>query len=120
MIIFKGDETVAYRDPACHYVDGVYYLLFTLSIKKDGYMYNHVAISRSDDLITWTEPQIITETDNRKNFCSPGNIIEQNGEYVICVTSYPMPVPFMEASCADHTARLYKIRTKDFISFSAP
>ena len=34
MIIFKGNETVAYRDPACYYFEGRYHLFFTLSIKK--------------------------------------------------------------------------------------
>ena len=120
MIIFKGNETTAYRDPTCYFSCGVYYLLFTLSIKKDGYMYNHVAISQSTDLIVWSEPQIITETDRVKNFCSPGNVIERDGEKLICITSYPMPLTFAESSCADHTARLYLMRTKDFRTFSSP
>jgi len=120
MIIFKGNETVAYRDPACYYFEGRYHLFFTLSIKKEGYIYNHVATSQSCNLFDWTPPQIITETDKLKNYCSPGNVIKHNDEYLICITSYPMPVPFLECSYADNTARLYMIRTKDFKSFSAP
>lgn len=120
MVIFKGDETTAYRDPACCFFEGNYHLFFTVSLKKQGYMYNYVATSKSSDLINWTEPEIITETDNLKNYCSPGNVLEHNGEYIICLTSYPMPLPFEECYFADETARLYTISTKDFKTFSSP
>lgn len=120
MIIFKGNETSAYRDPACYYHNGNYHLFFTLCVKKDGYMYNHVAASQSSDLVHWTAPRILTETDKLKNYCSPGCVLEHQGEYRIFITSYPMPVPFHECSYADATARLYFMRTKDFQTFSSP
>ena len=68
----------------------------------------------------WSEPRILTETDSLKNFCSPGNIVEHKGEYWICITSYPMPLPYAQRSYADDNARLYFMRTKDFINFSPP
>ena len=46
MVLFKGSEEIAYRDPACCFFEGKYHLFFTLSIKKEGYMYNHVAIKQ--------------------------------------------------------------------------
>ena len=119
-IIFKGSETIAYRDPTCIFVDNTYHLFFTISQKENGYMYNYVAHSESKDLIHFSTPILITEKDNTKNFCSPGNVIRADGEYLICVTSYPMPRRFSEMHYADETARLFFIKTKDFVTFSKP
>lgn len=119
-IIFNGNEKTAYRDPACYYYEGNYHLFFTVSEKENGYMFNRVAHSVSVDLKKFTEPELITEKDIAKNFCSPGNVIEHNGEYLICITSYPMPFPYSQKSCADDTARLFFIKTKDFKTFSSP
>lgn len=83
-------------------------------------MYNHVAMSTSEDLLHWTAPKLLTQSDNLKNYCSPGCIIEKDGEFILCFTSYPMPKPFSERSIADGTARLYLMRTKDFKHFSDP
>ena len=118
--IIQGNDTVAYRDPACIYFDGIYRLFMTRSEKREGYMYNTLAISESRDLISWSEPKSITEQDTSKNYCSPGNVFFHNGSYYICVTSYPMPLPYEERGYADNTARLFFITTKDFKSFSEP
>jgi sucrose-6-phosphate hydrolase SacC (GH32 family) len=83
-------------------------------------MYNHVGLSKSQDLINWTKPEILTETDKLKNYCSPGCIIKTKDEYLLCITSYPMPEPYSVRYYADQTARLYIIRTTDFETFSEP
>ena len=83
MIIFEGNQTFAYRDPACFRCNGVYYLFFTVSEKDNGYMYNRIAVSQSDDLTHWSQPRMLTPKDLTLNFCSPGNIIEHRGEYVL-------------------------------------
>ena len=119
-LIFLGNERFAYRDPACYYHEGCYHLFFTVSEKQDGYMYNYVGYSRSEDLCNFTEPRLITEKDYTKNFCSPGNVLKFGDQYLICVCSYPMPVPYVERSYADDSARLFFIKTKDFCKFSAP
>ena len=119
-IIFKGNERYAYRDPACYFFGGEYHLFFTVSEKDNGYMYNRVAHSVSRDLKSFTKPEFITERDNKTNFCSPGNVIKKDGEYLICVTSYPMLLPYAEQPYADESARLFFIKTKDFKSFSSP
>ena len=119
-IIFKGNEKYAYRDPACIFVGGVYHLFFTVSEKCDGYMYNFVAHSTSLDLKSFSAPEIITERDKTKNFCSPGCVIRYGNKYLICVTSYPMPEPFCERWFADESARLFFIETEDFVHFSKP
>lgn len=119
-IIFHGSPTVAYRDPTCIFVDGTYHLFFTVSQKENGYMYNFVAHSESQDLKHFSVPSIITVKDNTKNFCSPGNVIRFGDRYRIFVTSYPMPYPFATCAYADETARLFFIETTDFRSFSEP
>lgn len=119
-ILLYGSEAVAYRDPTCILVDGIYHLFFTVSKKENGYMYNYVAHSQGRDLKALSEPVILTEHNNRKNFCSPGNVIRRGDEYWLCVTSYPLPRPFAEQCYADDTARLFFMRTKDFVTFSEP
>jgi len=120
MIIFHGNDRFAYRDPACWAHDGTYYLFFTVSEKDDGFMYNRIGMSKSADLRTWSEPVLLTQKDVRLNYCSPGNVIGRGGEYILCFNSYPMPFPFAERSAADETARLFTMRTRDFISFTPP
>ena len=119
-VVFIGDEKIAYRDPACYYYNGEYHLFFTFSEKKNGYRYNRVGHSVSSDLRIFSEPEFITVKDCAQNYCSPGNVVKYGDEYLICVTSYPMKVPYSEKSCADETARLFFIKTKDFKSFSSP
>lgn len=119
-IIFKGNGKIAYRDPTCFYYENRYHLFFTVSEKDGGYMYNCVGHSVSEDLKSFSEPQIITVKDNMKNFCSPGNVLQVGDEYFIFVTSYPMPVPYHVCDHADETARLFIIKTKDFRTFSEP
>ena len=119
-IIFEGSEKTAYRDPACYYYQGAYHLFFTVSEKENGYMYNRVAHSVSVDLKNFSEPEIITEKELTKNFCSPGNVVKHGNKYFICVTSYPMPFPYAERCWADDSARLFFVKTEDFRSFSEP
>ena len=120
MLIFKGDDKYAYRDPACFLFGDTYCLFFTVSEKDDGYMYNRIGMSKSKDLVHWTEPKIITERNLALNFCSPGNIIEKDGKYIMCFTSYPMPFKFSVRDHADESARLFTMTTTDFESFSEP
>jgi len=120
VILFEGNDRLAYRDPACIFWQGAYYLFFTVSEKENGYMYNRVGMSISRDLINWTEPRLLTPKDVNLNFCSPGNIIKAGEEYVICFTSYPMPFPYARRHYADDTARLFLMRTRDFEHFTDP
>ncbi len=120
MVLFQGNDVFAYRDPTCTFFRGKYYLFFTLSEKENGYMYNRVAMSSSEDLFHWSTPKFLTKKDRNLNFCSPGNVICQGDDYVLCITSYPMPQPFAEYPFANETARIYTMRTKDFETFSEP
>ena len=118
--IFVGNEKIAYRDPACIFVDGRYILFMTVSEKVGEYMYNTVGVSESRDLKNFSEIRILTPMDRSKNFCSPGSIVKVGDEYLICITSYPMPEPFSVRNFATDDARLYFMRTRDFKNFSEP
>ena len=120
MIVFKGNDRFAYRDPACVLFGDTYCLFFTVSEKQDGYLYNRIGMSKSKDLVSWTEPVLITVKDLDLNYCSPGNIIKREDDYIICFTSYPMPFKYSVRDHADETARLFTMSTKDFESFTEP
>ncbi len=119
-IIFEGDDKFAYRDPACYYHNGEYHVFFTFSEKDGEYMYNRIGMSKSSDLKTWSDPVMLTPKDLHLNYCSPGNVIEHNGEFILCFASYPMPYSFKECFWGDDTARVFIMRTKDFKTFSEP
>ncbi|MBO4356070.1 MAG: hypothetical protein J5850_04375 [Clostridia bacterium] len=119
-LIFKGNEETAYRDPTAFFFNNKCYLFYTLSLKRDGYMFNHIAVSESADLIHWTNPRILTSTDRYLNYSSPGNIIGTEDGYLLCFCSYPMPETLDKMTCADGTARLFYMKTTDFVNFSSP
>ena len=91
-IIFKGDATIAYRDPACIYHNGVFRLFYTYILTEDdGKIYWCTAFSKSRDLIHWTKPKIITPKDLNLNFASPGNVIRYGDQWILCLQTYPTP-----------------------------
>lgn len=90
-IIFKGDATIAYRDPAVVYHDGVFHLYFTYCRVEDEGAFWYLGYSRSENLVDWTEPELLTPRSRELNFSSPGNIIRYNGQWIICLQTYPTP-----------------------------
>ena len=91
-ILFRGNATTAYRDPAVVYHDGWFRLFFTLvQIESDQQVFLYTAWSKSRDLATWTAPVIFTPRDQRLNFSSPGNLVQHNGDWILCLQTYPRP-----------------------------
>ena len=117
--IFKGDETVGYRDPAAWYEDGVFHLFFTLCDPSVPSM--TVGHSTSRDLVEWSPIEHVLPMDKRFNWSSPGNIVKVGDERILCFQRYPTPkaTPTKVAFC-DDTARLFTIRTKDFKTWTEP
>lgn len=117
-VLFRGNATTAYRDPAaiCH--DGWFYLYFTKTcIETNKQVYQYTAWSKSRDLANWTEPKTFTPRDQNLNFSSPGNVIRLGDEWVLCLQTYPRPnaEPY-----GNKTARLWVMRSKDLENWSAP
>ena len=119
-ILFSGDAKTAYRDPCCYYLEGVYHLFMTVSVKEDGYMYNHVGSTASRVPDAFPPPRLLTEHDRTKNYSSPGSILRVGDRYLLCICSYPLRLPFKKDGIADGSARLYCIETADFEHFTEP
>lgn len=121
-IIFKGDDNTAYRDPAILYHDGRFYLYFTLSRVENDSVFQYTAQSRSRDLVNWTPYEIITPRDQNLDFCSPGNVIKFNNEWIMCLQTYPRPNYTVDQMprFGNNDARLYTMTSKDLETWSHP
>jgi hypothetical protein len=110
-IIFRGDATTAYRDPAAIYANGWFYLYFTLvRIDADKQAFQCTAWSKSRDLLQWTPPVIFTPRDRSLNYGSPGDVIRFGDEWLLCLQTYPRPNGERNGN-AD--SRIWIMRSKD-------
>ena len=117
--IFKGDETIGYRDPAAWYEDGVFHLFVTVCDPSVPRM--TIGHSTSRNLVDWSPIEYVLPMDKRFNWSSPGNIVKDGDERVLCFQKYPTPdATPTKVAFADDTARLYTIRTKDFKTWTKP
>lgn len=121
-IIFKGDDTTAYRDPAVLYHNQVFYLFFTLVKTENGKIYSYTAESHSVDLKHWSAKKILTPKDQSLDYSSPGNIIKFKNEWILCLQTYPRPDHTTDQGVRYGTndARLYIMRSKDLQNWSTP
>jgi len=121
-IIFKGNDTTAYRDPAVLFHNNVFYLFFTLVKTEKGKIYSYTAECHSADLRNWSPEKILTPKDQNLNFSSPGNIINYKNEWILCLQTYPRPNHTSDQGVRYGTsdARLYTIRSKDLKNWSKP
>ena len=121
--IFIGNETTAYRDPAA-VVDGdTFFLFFTLvKIEPDGGIYSYTAESESRNLLEWTPPRILTPRDQKLNYSSPGNVVKDGDDWVLCLQTYPRPGNTVSnmPMFANADARIFTMRSKDLRTWSAP
>jgi hypothetical protein len=117
-ILFEGDATTAYRDPAAVYHEGVFHLFFTL-VRTDpgGKVFLCTAKSTSTDLVRWTSPVTLTPRDQRLNYSSPGNIVRFQGQWILCVSSYPRP---NGEKYGNKDARIWTLRSNDLEHWSQP
>lgn len=122
-IILEGDDKTAYRDPAVLYHDKTFHLFFTLvKTEEDNYIYSYTAHSISDDLLTWSEPEIVSPQDQALNYSSPGNIIRFNNEWILCLQTYPRPDYKRgdKLRWANDSARIFLMRSNDLETWSEP
>ncbi len=122
-ILFAGDESTAYRDPAAFWHQDTMYLFFTLvEIEPDGLIYSYTATSHSRDLKRWSAPRIITPKGQHLNYCSPGNVVRFGDQFVLCLQTYPRRDYRVEQMprYGDATARVYTTRSRDLHHWSEP
>lgn len=117
-ILFHGDATTAYRDPAVVYHEGVFHLFFTLvRTEPDRQVFLYTAHSMSRDLARWTPPATLTPRDQRLNYSSPGNAVRFHDQWVLCVSSYPRP---KGEKYGNQDARLWILRSNDLDHWGQP
>lgn len=122
-IIFKGNDSLAYRDPAVLYHNKIFYLFFTMvKSEADGKVYSYTAMSTSKDLKKWSDKKILTPRDQNLDYSSPGNVIRFKNEWILCLQTYPRPGYYVKDMPKFGTgdARLYIMRSKDLTSWSLP
>lgn len=117
MLIFKQTKIYSYRDPAAYIENGIIYLFFTLVENTPERQYFYVAMSQSKDFVNWSKPEILTEKDNLKNYSSPGNVIKCNGEYYLCLQTYPREDGQIYGN---ENSRIFTIKSKDLIHWDKP
>lgn len=110
-VIFRGDSRNAYRDPMLMCGDGCFRLFFTkVEIEPDDRVFSYTAWSKSRDLVTWTQPVKFTPRDQNLNYGSPGNIVRDGDEWVLCLQTYPRP---NGERFGNETSRIWTMRSKD-------
>ena len=121
-ILLRGNDSIAYRDPAVAYHHGTFFLFYTVTKTTPDSIYSFVAQSQSNDLVHWTMPQPITPASQLMGFSSPGNVIRYRGQYVLCLQSYPRPnyLPGQGVRYGNDQARLFIIRSHDMKHWSQP
>jgi hypothetical protein len=117
-ILFAGDSTHAYRDPAAIFHDGWFYLYFTFVVTKDDHIaYSHVAWSKSRDLLRWTPPVSLTPSNKSLDYGSPGDVVRHNNQWVLCLQTYPRP---HGEKYGNKDSRIFTMRSHDLEHWSAP
>lgn len=117
-VFLKGNESVAYRDPAGHYHNGLFRVFHTqVHHEPNGLYYLYTAVTKSRDLIHWTQPEILTPKDQILNFSSPGNIIRYEDKWLLCLQTYPTP---KNQPCGDKTARIFTMSSDDLEKWNKP
>jgi hypothetical protein len=117
-VIFRGDATTAYRDPAAVYHGGRFHLFFTLvRIEPDRKVFLYTAASQSRDLTAWTPPRILTPRDQQLNFSSPGGVVRHRGDWVLCLQTYPRP---SGEQYGNTNSRLWTMRSPDLVHWGEP
>ncbi len=90
-VFLSGDSTTAHRDPALHYHDGVFRVFHSVVTRDECGCYWDTSVTRSRDLVHWSEPEPITERSLELNYSSPGNVIYFGGKWLLCLQTYPTP-----------------------------
>ncbi len=122
-VLFAGNDTIAYRDPAVLYHNKMFFLFFTyIRTEEDAKVYSYVALSTSKDLQHWSPVKILTPKNQSLDYSSPGNIIHYKNEWILCLQTYPRPnfTASQMPRFGNGDARLYLMRSKDLKTWSLP
>ena len=116
-LLIKGDSTCAYRDPAVIYHEGTFHLYFTYVDNSEGGPWLYLAESTSSDLRSWSEMRLLTPKDKSLNYSSPGNVIRDRDDFVICFQTYCRE---NGEKYGNENSRLFTMRSKDLVTWTEP
>ena len=118
-VVFRGDAHTAFRDPAALFHAGRFYLFFTLvtTDPESGAVFMVTAQSESDDLQSWSVPRPLTPADASRNFSSPGNVVRDGDDWVLCLQTYPRP---NGEKYGNASSRLWTMRSRNLETWDAP
>lgn len=115
-VILPGDSRFAFRDPTLHYYQGVFRIFVSITTRNDdGILSFEIAVIQSRDLVHWSDPKVITPSDNRSNFTAVGTVVRFKNRWIACLSSYPTPPLGRTAD-----ARAWTMASDDLISWSEP
>ena len=123
-ILLKGNDSLAYRDPAVLYHENFFHLFYTITeTEPDDSLFWYTAVSKSKDLKNWTAPRKITPRDQHLNFSSPGNLVRIGDEWILCLQTYPIP-GYMRSSgelrYGTPDSRIWIMRSPDLEKWGEP
>ena len=117
-VFLWGNRHIGHRDPAGHYHEGVFRVFYGQVRREPGRrVYYQLAVTKSTDLVTWTEPQLFTPRDLNLNYSSPGNVIRYGDQWLLGTQTYPRPV---DDPGANQNARIFKMASDDLEHWSEP
>lgn len=116
-ILFEGSDHDAYRDPTVFYKDDTFYLYFTYVDSREELPYLHTAMSTSKNLRDWSPMVLLTPKDRSLNYSSPGNIIEYNNKYYMCLQTYCRE---NGEKYGNQNSRVFLMESKDLMTWEEP
>ena len=117
-ILFRGSATEAFRDPAAFWYNNKLYLFFThVLTTPDGSVFLRVAEVKTENLSEWSKIKFLTPMDPALNYSSPGNIIFDGNEFVLCMQSYCRE---NGEKYGNKRCRLFTMRSADLENWSQP
>ncbi len=117
-VFLWGNRHIGHRDPAGHYHEGVFRVFYGQVRREPGRrVYYQLAVTKSTDLVTWTEPQLFTPRDLNLNYSSPGNVIRYGDQWLLGTQTYPRPV---DDPTANQNARIFKMASDDLEHWGEP
>lgn len=116
-VVLAQTETRGYRDPAAFYHEGMFYLYFTMVEQEKDEQYFTIGMSKSTDLVHWSEPVRLTERAKDKEYSSPGNLFAFQGKYYLCMQTYCRENGELYGN---ERSRIFTMETEDFEHFAEP
>lgn len=116
-LLLRGDDVTAYRDPAAVFANGVCHLYFTYVDNRPGGPWLYLAEKQTRDFLHWSELRLLTPKNKALNYSSPGSIVRDGEDWVICLQTYCRE---NGEKYGNAHSRLYTMRSRDLEHWSEP